>query len=84
MANITVRNIPRVVHATLRRSARQHGRSLNAEIVGILDGEARRVARRLEKGDLVAQLRRLREEVARKFPVNYESADLIREDRDQR
>jgi hypothetical protein len=42
------------------------------------------VARRLEKGDLVAQLRRLREEVARKFPVNYESADLIREDRDQR
>ena len=84
MRSLTVRNIPKDVHNILRRSAKQHRRSVNAEIVLILGEGARKAAQRAEAGDLISQLRQLREKVARKFPVNYESVDLIREARDNR
>ncbi len=36
MPNITVRNIPEADYSVLRRDAKRHGRSLNAEFLAML------------------------------------------------
>jgi plasmid stability protein len=43
MPSLTIKNLPRDVHEALRRRAREHRRSLNQEILGILASEATRV-----------------------------------------
>jgi len=53
----------------MRRDAKRHGRSLNAEILDLLTDE---------------ELRKLREEIARKHPTRLDCTALIREDRDSR
>lgn len=42
MPNLTIKNLPREIHANLKRRAKQHRRSLNQEVVEILAREARR------------------------------------------
>jgi len=46
--NITVRNLPDDVHELLQQAAVRHGRSLNQELLHILDGEAQMAGRGLE------------------------------------
>jgi plasmid stability protein len=48
MPNITVRNIPDEVHKLLQQTAARHGRSLNGELLDILDREAQMAERGLE------------------------------------
>lgn len=38
MPNLTIKNLPRDVHRTLKERARRHRRSLNSEIIEILAG----------------------------------------------
>jgi plasmid stability protein len=84
MPNLTVRNIPKDVYAVLRQDAKRHGRSLNAEILAVLSDKADMARRRAEAAKVIPELRKMREEMARKYPNQPDSAELIREDRDSR
>ncbi len=84
MANYTVRNIPEETYKHLQENARQHKRSLNSELLLLLGNEAQQARRRRRMARAIRKLDRLREEVSKKYPVNYEMWELIREDRDTR
>ena len=84
MANLSVRDIPKAVHEVLRKSAKQHHRSLNGEMLEILTYHAQRERSRQQLKRLLPELRRLRERLARKYPNAPDSVQLIREDRDTR
>lgn len=75
--NITVKNIPARVYQVIKRGAKQHGRSLNAQIMQALEAEAAELERR-------RRMSRLREELDRfaaSLPPLEDSAPLIRQDR---
>jgi hypothetical protein len=57
---------------------------LNAELLVVLGNEAQQAQRRRRMMRAIRKLDRLREEVSKKYPVNYEMWELIREDRDAR
>jgi plasmid stability protein len=84
MANYTLRNIPEETYKQLQERAKQHKRSLNAELLVVLGNEAQQAQRRRRMMRAIRKLDRLREEVSKKYPVNYEMWELIREDRDAR
>lgn len=84
MPNLTVRRIPKDTYAVLRRDAKRHGRSLNAEILAMLADKADMARRRASAAKALEELAKLREEIAREYPNQPDSADLIREDRDSR
>lgn len=82
MPNLTLRRVPERVHEILRRNALEHGRSLNAEILAILDKASEETRQRRNLAAVIDEINRLRNEVARKYPHQTDSVDLIREDRD--
>ena len=84
MANYTVRNIPEGTYKQLQERARQHNRSLNSELLVLLGNEAQQTRRRRRMKKAIRKLDVLRVEISKKFPVNYEMWELIREDRDTR
>jgi plasmid stability protein len=84
MPNLTVRNIPKAVYALLKREAKRRNRSLNAEVLAILADKAEMARRRARAAKAMAEIDRIREEIARTHPLQVDSADLIREDRDSR
>ncbi len=84
MANYTLRNIPEETYKQFQERAKRHKRSLNAELLVVLGNEAQQSERRRRMKRAILKLDRLREEVSKKFPVNYEMWELIREDRDTR
>lgn len=77
MSDLLIRNLDPEVAADLKRAASENGRSVQAEVQGILELEMRR--RRLNDGfwERAAELRSRFE-----GPVQSDSTDLIREDRD--
>jgi plasmid stability protein len=84
MPDFVVRNIPEETYKRLQESARQQRRSLNAEFLEILNDRDAWVLRRFRIRSAIPKLRRLRKEIAKKFPVKYEMLELIREDRESR
>jgi plasmid stability protein len=84
MANYTVRNIPEETYKRLQESAAQNRRSLKAEFLEILNDRDAWAARQFRIRSAIPKLRRLRKEIAKKFPVKYEMLELIREDRESR
>lgn len=75
-----IRNVPAEVYATLKQRAARNGRSLNAEVISVLEATAEREQRRMPITD---ELRRL----ARKInlpPDAPKPEDVIREGRDER
>lgn len=84
MPSLTFRRVPERVHKILRRNAQEHGRSLNAEILAILDRAFEEAKQRRGLAAVIDEINRLREEVARTYPHQTGSVDLIREDRDNR
>jgi len=52
MADVLVRNIPEKTHRDLKRRAKQNGRSVNAEIVAVLD----KATEPEKKSDLLTKL----------------------------
>ena len=81
MAKLTVRNIPEKDDAELQQDAKQNRRSINAEILSLLADKAAMNRRRRRMARAIRKLDRLREDVSKKYPVNYEMWELIREDR---
>jgi plasmid stability protein len=84
MANLTVRNIPEKDYAELQRDARQNRRSINAELLILLADRAEMNRRRRQSAKAMKRIDKIREEIARKYPNQPDSVDLIREDRDSR
>jgi plasmid stability protein len=75
-----IRNVPIAVYEALQERARRNGRSLNAEVVQILSGEAES---RAHEGRITRRLR----ELAEQYPLGPDAPDpaqLIREGRDER
>ncbi len=75
--NLTVKNIPDRVYRTVKRAAEQQGRSLNAQIIRVLETEAAEVERRRRMRESRAEL----EHFVASLPPLDDSAPLIREDR---
>lgn len=84
MPNLTVRKIPKDVYKRLEENARRNNRSLNAEIVAILNDEDGWIRRRCEIAAVLPELDRAREEFARRYGTLSDSVHLVREDRDSR
>ena len=84
MANLTVRNIPEKDYAELQQDAKQNRRSVNAEVLSLIADKAAMIRRRRRMARAIRKLDRLREDVSKKYPVNYEMWELIREDRNSR
>ncbi|MHB8652564.1 MAG: FitA-like ribbon-helix-helix domain-containing protein [Terriglobia bacterium] len=84
MPNLTVREIPKDIYKRLKENARRNQRSLNAEIVAILNDEDGWIRRRREIAAVLPELDKARAELARKYPNAPDSVELIREDRDSR
>lgn len=81
MANVTVRNIPEDVHAVLREEAKRNARSLNAEIVATLSDRAQMSRRRKQAAKALREIDRIREKIAKEYPDQPDSVELLREDR---
>jgi len=79
--SLTVRNIPKKEYAALRKDAERSGRSLNSELLAIIHERSETHRRRRAA---MRRIDELREEIARRFPNQTSSVDLIREDRDSR
>lgn len=78
--NIHLRGVPPKVHAALKRRADANGRSVNAEILAIVEEEMGRAA---ERARFLRELRRLQREV-RSAPDATPPEQIIREARDER
>jgi hypothetical protein len=79
-----VRNIPERDYAELQQDAKQNRRSINAEILSLLADKAAINRRRRHAAKVMKRIGKIREEIARRFPNQPDSVDLIREDRDSR
>jgi plasmid stability protein len=84
MPDFVVRNIPEETYARLQETAKQHRRSLNAEFLELLNDQDSWALRQFRIRCAIPKLRRLRKEIAKKFPVKYEMLELIREGRESR
>jgi hypothetical protein len=77
--NITVKNIPDSIYRVMKREAKKKRRSLNAEIIQVLETEAAEAERRRQLGNLRKELDRF---AASLSPLG-DSAPLIRGDRER-
>jgi hypothetical protein len=75
--NITLKNVPVIVYRTVKRAAKQQGRSLNAQIIHTLEMEAAQLERQRRLPGLIKELDRF----VKSLPPMDDSAPLIREDR---
>jgi len=79
MANLTIKKLPDSMYRQLKKNARVHGRSLNAEVIHIIESDLAEQARfekmRASAGEL--------ERFVASLPPMEDSTPLIREDRDR-
>jgi len=75
--NITLKNVPDKVYRTVKRAAKEQGRSLNAQIIRTLEKEAAEIERRKK----VAEWRKELDRFAASLPPMDDSTPLIRQDR---
>jgi hypothetical protein len=77
---ITLKNVPDEVYRTLKRAAKEQGRSLNAQIIHTLAAEAALLQRRRKLPELIKELDRF----AKSLPPMDDSTPLIRQERQRR
>ena len=77
--NITVKNIPEPIYRAMKREAKRKRRSLNSEIIQVLETEAAEAERRRQLTNLRKELDRF----AASLPPVGDSALLIRADRER-
>ena len=77
--NITVKNVPQRTHQILKREAKRNRRSLNSEIIHLLESEAARAERRRQMKGMSKELERF----AATLPKLDDSTPLIRRDRER-
>lgn len=79
MANLTIKKLPDTVYRQLKKYARMQGRSLNAQVIHILQSD-------LSEREKFAKMRQSNERLERfvaSLPPMDDSTPLIREDRDR-
>jgi plasmid stability protein len=79
MANLTIKKLPDPVYRQLKKYARMEGRSLNAQVIHILQSD-------LSEREKFAKMRQSNERLERfvaSLPQMDDSTPLIREDRDR-
>ncbi len=79
MANLTIKKLPDPLYRRLKKHARLHGRSLNAQVIQMLQSKLDEHARFEKMRDSTEELERL---VASMPPLD-DSTPLIREDRER-
>jgi plasmid stability protein len=79
MATLYVRDVPPKLYAQLKRWAEGSGRSVNAEMLALLEREA---DRRLQANEWWQKVLQLRAEMEPLSPNAPRAEDIIREDRD--
>lgn len=84
MPNTVVRNIPEDDYAVLRREARERKSSVNSEILDAIRRKADELKQRRRAARAMARIDKLRAKIAKLYPNQPDSVDLIREDRDSR
>ena len=77
--DVTLENIPEAVYRVMKREAKRKRRSLNSEIIHVLEMEAAEAGRRRKLSNLRKELDRF---AASLSPVG-DSAPLIRADRER-
>jgi hypothetical protein len=77
---ITLKNVPDKVCWALKRAAKEQGRSLNSQIIYVLEAEAARLERCRKLPELIKELDRF----AKSLPPMDDSTPLIRQERQQR
>jgi antitoxin FitA len=81
MATLYVRNIPGELYERLQGWAAEHERSVNAEVIGLLQSEA---DRRAQDAEFARRFDAYRKKYAGKHAAGPPwASDLIREDRDR-
>jgi plasmid stability protein len=80
MPTLHVRNVPPHVYAALKKRASRNGRSLNAEVIDVLEGVAERERRGAK---ITEELRRLAKEINLP-PDAPKPEEIIRQARDER
>ena len=63
---------------------RMYFRSVNAEVLKMISERVEMNRRRRQAAKVIQKLRKEREHIAREYPHQPDSADLVREDRDSR
>ena len=76
--NLSIKNVPEELAEQLRRRARRHHRSLQKELLAILEEAVFGAPKRLSLEEAYRQVRRL------KLQTESESVRMVREDRDAR
>lgn len=77
--NITLKNVPDKVYRTVKRAAKEQGRSLNAQIIHALEAEAAEFERRKR----VAKWRKDLDRFAASLGPMSDSTPLIRQERER-
>jgi hypothetical protein len=77
--NITLKNVPDKVYRAVKRAAKQQGRSLDAQIIQLLEAEAAELERRKR----VAKWRRELDRFAASLPPMDDSTPIIRRERER-
>ena len=77
--NITLKNVPESTYRIMKREAKKNRRSLNAEMIQVLETEAMEADRRRS----LAALRKELDRFAASLPPMNDSAPLIRKDRER-
>ena len=77
--NITVKNIPDSIYRVMKQEAKRKRRSLNSEIIQVLETEAAESERRRQLSSLRKQL----DQFAASLPPLDDSVPLIRGDRER-
>ena len=75
--NITLKNVPDKVYRAVKRAAKEQGRSLNAQIIQLLETEAAQLDRRKKRAEWLADLEKFRNSL----PRMDDSTPLIRQER---
>lgn len=87
MVNVTIKNIPEDLVQRLRERARQHHRSVQGEVLAILEDAVDQANRRMsdqEFRDWEASVDEFARDIAEEWPPGLSGTDAIRQDRDAR
>jgi plasmid stability protein len=65
MADVTIKDLPSELHERLKENAKRHRRSLNAEVITLLEGAVE--PRRINVDEILTAARAVRSEVKREL-----------------
>jgi plasmid stability protein len=80
MPDVLVRDVPKKVLDGLKKRAKRHGRSLQQELRELLRENGEYEARILDFAERASEIR---ERIARYAPVQTDSTELVRQDRER-